>query len=95
MKFPLLVSSLVCVYLFRKVGEHIRNLLYIFVVFVLAYSALSAHVSGRSMDILTSGVALCGRLAAVDLYRFGHLAVAVDNSGALGKCNRFARLALG
>jgi hypothetical protein len=45
--------------------------------------------------VLTSGVALCGRLAAVDLYRLGHIAVAVDDGGTLRERDRFARLALG
>ena len=40
-------------------------------------------------------MALGGRLAAVDLFRLGYIAVAVDDCGAFGKCDGLARLALG
>jgi hypothetical protein len=45
---------------------------------------------------LTRGqaVALSGGLTTIGLYRLGDLAIAVDDCGALGECDRLARLAL-
>jgi hypothetical protein len=49
------------------------------------------------MSSLTSArrMALGGFLATVHLFRFGNVAVAVDNCGALGECDGLAGFALG